>query len=308
MSLPRTPSHWYAPRGLYALAMLPAAWAYGWGRKIHVASSKPQRPPLPVICIGNIVAGGSGKTPTARAVMALAQSGKIAHAPSFLTRGYGGDEAALLKHDAPVIIAADRMAGLRRAAAQGADLVIMDDGFQNPHLAATINIVVIDGAAGFGNGCLIPAGPLREPLAAGFARAHAFVLIGADRHNVRAQLPAGKPVFTAQLAVDTAHAPDKAPRYLAFAGLGRPEKFRDTLVAHGYDVAHFMSYADHHPYSATDAAHLLALAEKYDAQLITTEKDAMRLPAGFTAAVLPVRLQWDDAAAVLAFLRAGLPR
>src|SRR5690606_24191631 len=135
---------------------------------------------IPVICIGNMVAGGSGKTPVARAVMTLLRDEKIAQTPAFLTRGYGQDEAELLKQDAPVIIAADRGEGVRRAATQGTDIIVMDDGFQNPHLAATVNIVVIDGAAGFGNGCLLPAGPLREPLAAGFMRADAFVIVGAD--------------------------------------------------------------------------------------------------------------------------------
>ena len=303
----RTPSFWYAPRGWQSALLAPAAAIYGFGRALH-ARKTPQSPPLPVICVGNIIAGGTGKTPTARAVMALVRDQQLARAPHFLTRGYGNDETRLLERDAPVIVAYDRLDGALRAQKSGADLVIMDDGFQNPGIRAAINIVVIDGAVAFGNECLLPAGPLREPLADGFARADAFIIIGADRHNVRARLPAAKPIFTAALRPRAGFAPAPGRTYVAFAGLGRPQKFRDTLDECGVPVAAFVDFPDHHPYSRADIRKLVDLARAADADLITTEKDAARLPRDFTPAVLPVELVFDDQASLAAFLRRGLGR
>lgn len=301
----KTPAFWYAPRGWMSAALVPLAGLYALGRAVHGRPVAPP-PPLPVICIGNIVAGGSGKTPAARALMALVRAHDIARDPVFLTRGYGGDEARLLERDAPTIVAADRRQGLREAAARDCGLVIMDDGFQNPHIRATVNLVVIDGAAGFGNQCLLPAGPLRERLDKGLARADGFILIGTDRHNVRRILPAAKPVFTARIEPVPAAAPDRTRRYIGFAGLGRPEKFHDTLRGCGLDVVHFVAYPDHYAYRPRDIAQLTALGRALDAVLITTEKDAMRLPASFTPEILPIRLQYDDPAALLSFVRERL--
>ena len=307
MTLRRTPGFWYEKRGWQSALLAPAAALYGMGRRLH-ARAAAQTPALPAICVGNIVAGGSGKTPAARALMTLSLDEHIAAKPYFLTRGYGDDESRLLENDAPVIVDSDRLHGVRRAADAGADLVIMDDGFQNPHIRAHINIVVIDGAVAFGNECLIPAGPLREPLARGLARADAFIIIGPDRHHAVRRLPAGKPVFAAALRPRTGFAVVKTHRYVAFAGLGRPQKFRDTLEQCGVNIAAFVDFPDHHPYKRRDIQKLIELARSCDADLITTEKDAARLPPGFTPAVLPIELVFDDRAAVAAFLRRGLGR
>lgn len=307
MTVRRTPDFWYKPRGWQSALLAPAAALYEFGRRHH-ARATPQSPVLPVICLGNIVAGGSGKTPAARALMTLALDEHIAAKPYFLTRGYGGDESRLLENHAPVIVDSDRLNGARRAAAAGADLVIMDDGFQNPHIRATLNIVVIDGAVAFGNECLIPAGPLREPLADGFARADAFIIVGADRHHVARRLPAGKPVFTAALRPRAGFSVINTHPYVAFAGLGRPQKFRDTLDECGVRVVAFVDFPDHHPYSRNDIKKLLQLGRTYNADLITTEKDAARLPPDFTPAVLPIEMVFDDRAAVAAFVRKGIAR
>ncbi|MBU0800917.1 MAG: tetraacyldisaccharide 4'-kinase [Alphaproteobacteria bacterium] len=298
----KTPAFWYASRGWQSAALIPAAAVYAMGRKLH-SRAAPVTPATRMICIGNMVAGGSGKTPAARALMQLVRAHNLATNPMFLTRGYGADESKLLAADAPTITTSNRVQGAADAAARGADLIIMDDGFQNPHIRATINLVVIDGAVGFGNQCLLPAGPLREPLSNGFARADGFILIGEDKHNVRRLLPPEKPVFTARISVAATFTADKSQPYIGFAGLGRPEKFYDTLKSHGLNVVHFVPYPDHHPYRTHDINELVALGRRLGATLITTEKDAMRVPHDFTPLVMPITLTYDDPAALLAFLR-----
>jgi tetraacyldisaccharide 4'-kinase len=308
MKLRRTPSFWYAPRGWQSFLLAPAAMLYGMGRTLHANRKRPQSPALPVICVGNIVAGGTGKTPAARALLALVREEQIARNPCFITRGYGNDESRLLERDAPVIVTHDRLLGADRARKSDADIAIMDDGFQNPDIRATINIVVIDGAVAFGNECLLPAGPLREHLADGFTRADAFIIIGSDRQNIGARLPAEKPVFTATLRPRAGFTAVPGRAYVAFAGLGRPQKFRDTLAECGITVVAFVEFPDHHPYSRADIAKLVALGRAHDADLITTEKDAVRLPRDFTPSVLPVELVFDDRAGLVAFLRRELAR
>lgn len=307
MTLLKTPDFWYQPRGWQSAALLPAAALYAMGRRIH-ANTVAQTPALPTICIGNIVAGGSGKTPAARALMTLALEDHLAHKPYFLTRGYGGDESRLLERHAPVIIDADRLNGARRAADAGGDMIIMDDGFQNPHIRAHLNIVVIDGAVAFGNECMIPAGPLREPLNDALLRADAFIIVGIDRHHARARLPVDKPVFTATLRPRVGFSVVSTHPYIAFAGLGRPQKFLDTLREARVLVVEFVPFPDHHAYTRADIDKLNTLARNYSANLITTEKDAARLPADFTAAVLPIEMIFDDRDKISAFLRQGLGR
>ncbi|HRC26119.1 MAG TPA: tetraacyldisaccharide 4'-kinase, partial [Alphaproteobacteria bacterium] len=217
----------------------------------------------------NLTAGGSGKTPLALALHDLLREDIPARATFFLTRGYGGaqsgplrvdparhdfravgDEALLLARRAPTIVARDRVAGAALARENGAGLLILDDGFQSRALARDLQILVIDGAAGLGNGRLLPAGPLREPPAPAFARADAVVIVGPDARGVRTLLPAGKPVFEA--FVKPVRAPDPAHRWIAFAGLGRPGKFRETLEDMGIRPLQFMPFPDHHPYTDRD--------------------------------------------------------
>lgn len=252
--------------------------------------------PVPVICVGNASVGGSGKTTVALDLLARFPA---AH-PAFLTRGYGGsrigrvtgpdfgDEPALLAQAAPTYANPDRAAAARAAIADGADLLIMDDGLQNPTLHKTMSFLVIDGASGFGNARCLPAGPLREPPEAAAARCAAAILIGADQTGALHRLPPSLPVLRARLAASAL--PTGGP-YFAFAGLGRPEKFVETLTEAGVPLAGFQTFPDHHRYTQADLAALRARR----LPLLTTPKDAVKLPADF-AETVGVRLVWDAAA------------
>jgi tetraacyldisaccharide 4'-kinase len=188
------------------------------------------------------------------------------------------------------------VAGAKAAQAAGADAIVMDDGFQNPGLANALSLLVVDGAVGFGNGRLLPAGPLREPIDTGLARADAVVLIGRDDTGVGARIGDALPILPARLAPHDAWDALRGRPVVAFAGIGRPAKFFDMLAAHGIAVAERIGFADHHRYTATDLARLADAATRTDATLVTTAKDAVRLPAGFRArvTVLGVTLAWDD--------------
>jgi tetraacyldisaccharide 4'-kinase len=321
----RAPAFWqtgsfWQTGGPLAWLLSPLGSAYAAVTASRVARDG-WRAPVPVICCGNASAGGAGKT-----TVALDLGGRLlAHgrAVAFLTRGYGGratvplrvdlarhhaeavgDEALLLAALAPTWVAADRAAGARAAVAAGAQVLVMDDGLQNPTLAKTLSLLVIDGAAGFGNGRVIPAGPLREPVAAAASRCRAAVLIGADAAHACAQLPPALPVLRAELRPAPEIAAVIGQRVLAFAGIGRPEKFFAMLAAAGVVVAHTVAFPDHHRYTRAELDRLLATAARLDAVPVTTPKDAARLSPADRArvAVVGVRLAWQDAAALAALL------
>lgn len=280
-----------------SLLLMPFACLYGIGRKIDVALKTPQSADVPIICIGNLTAGGTGKTPTALAILKLVKKEKLAKSPYFLTRGYGGkikaptlvhkknhcaadvgDEAVLLAAAGKTVVSADRYEGAKLARALGADLIIMDDGFQNNTLHKDLNLIVIDGGYGLGNARLLPAGPLREPLHEGTRRADGFVIIGEDVHKTRQTLPAHKPIYQASITAKTTKL-DKEKRYLAFAGLGRPRKFRRTLESEKFNLVGWREFPDHYPYTNIDLGNLKTAAAALNASLITTEKDIVRLQA-----------------------------
>jgi tetraacyldisaccharide 4'-kinase len=305
----KTPDFWYRsaqqPPAILEKLLFPLSCLYAFGHKQCQKSRQPYRAAAPVICIGNIVAGGSGKTPSALAVMSLIQGRKLAKSPYFLTRGYGHDEDVLLSRAAPTVVNADRAQGAREAITRGADILVMDDGLQNPGLHKDLSFIVIDGQMGFGNGKLIPAGPLREPLHNGLERADAFILIGEDTRGVRTVLPPGKPVFSASLKAT--EAPPKDVRYIAFAGLGYPQKFFNFLRQDmGLDVVDTVSFPDHYPYNAPDIAELAHKAGKAEATLITTEKDMQRLPDSEhkgNIVTLPVILNWTNEGDLVNFIK-----
>ncbi len=302
----RAPEFWqhdgWLPR---LLSPLGALYAAATARRVARAG---WQAPVSVLCIGNPGAGGTGKTTVALDLAArLRARGKHV---AFLTRGYGGtlrdpvqvdparhtaaeagDEALLLAALAPTFLGANRALTARLALQAGADVLLMDDGLQNPTLAKTLSLLLIDGAAGFGNGRVIPAGPLREPVAAAAARCAAAVLIGPDATGALAQLPPGLPVLRARLVSE---APPLGP-LLAFAGIGRPEKFRETLEAAGGDVTRLIPFPDHHPY--TEAELLPLLDSAGGATLVTTPKDMVRIPPALRPRITPVgvRLEWLDA-------------
>jgi tetraacyldisaccharide 4'-kinase len=278
------------------------------------------RAPIPVICCGNVTVGGAGKTTLALDLAArLAAQGRAVHV---LLRGYGGsgrgthrvapgdtaatvgDEALLLAEVAPTWTGADRAASAHAAVAAGAKLLVLDDGLQNPTLNKDLSLLVVDGATGFGNGRVLPAGPLREPIAAGAARCQAAVLIGDDRAGAAASLPASLPVLRARL-VPGAEAEELAGRkVLAFAGIASPEKFFTTLREAGAVLAATVPFPDHHRFTDRELRHLLDEAARLGAVPATTRKDAVRLPPHISRQVhiVSVTLAWDDPASLDALL------
>ncbi|MEO1038535.1 MAG: tetraacyldisaccharide 4'-kinase [Pseudomonadota bacterium] len=302
------------------LSPLGAIYAFATARRI--ARVKPQRAAMPVICVGNLTLGGTGKTPVAISLLRLlSEAGRT---PFALTRGWKGelagpvrvseahtarqvgDEPLLLARSAPVIVSRDRPAGAALGLQQGADVIVMDDGHQNPTLHKDLSLIVVDGETGWGANRVFPAGPLREPVRAGLARTDAVIVMTAGPDDApdyrRLKLDGLEiPIFHAWLE-PAGLAP--SGKLLAFAGIGRPQKFFDALTAAGGELAEAFSFPDHHPYSDRDIARLLDLAEAYQAQPITTEKDWVRLPAEARAKVLswPVQAVFAEPARIAALL------
>jgi tetraacyldisaccharide 4'-kinase len=313
-----------------ARLLSPLGTLYGAAATLRRWSNQPYHPGVPVIVAGGLTLGGSGKTPLA---LALAERLK-SRRPHFLSRGYGGrlagplavdpalhsaadvgDEPLLLAAAAPTWVSRDRPAGARAAVAAGAGLLVLDDGFQNPFIAKDLAFLAIDGEVGLANGHVFPAGPLREPAGSAFARASAVILIGEDKTGVGRRIAGRCPVLPARLVPGPDALALRGQRVLAFAGIGRPEKFFCTLAAIGAEVAERRAFADHHRYSPREARDLLAAAKARDLTLVTTEKDQARMArapelAALQAAslVLPIVLEFDDAPALMRRVRGALRR
>jgi len=298
---------------LEAAVLSPLGWAYGASVRWKSAHAKPYRPDAKVICVGNLTAGGSGKTPIAIAIARLLiERGLRA---MLLTRGFGGrtkgpvfadlsrdraadlgDEALLLAAAAPVIVARDRAAGAKLADAGHADVIVMDDGHQNFSVAKDLSLVVVDAKTGFGNGRILPAGPLRESVGQGLARADAVVAVGDG--DVALGGFSG-PVLRARLVPVDVHGLEGKP-VVAFAGIGQPEKFFDTLLLLGAKIVEAHPFADHHTYTAAEVGRLKRAARDANATLITTEKDYVRMTPSEREGIrfLPVRAGFDDMGAI----------
>lgn len=314
----RAPRFWGNPPsrpGWIATVLAPFGWLWAVVTAWRLARGPRVRLGAPVICVGNLTAGGAGKTPTVIALVErLRARGVETHV---ISRGHGGslkgpvrvderrhradevgDEPLLLAAFAPVWIGRDRAAAGRAAVAAGARALVMDDGFQNPSIAKDLSLVVVDAGFGFGNGRVMPAGPLREPVAAGMARADLLLCIGAPeaRTAFARTWPEGAGALAGELRPLRTGMDWGGLRALAFAGIGRPEKFFESLRALGADLVATRAFADHEPYAPRILARLEAEARLKDAQLVTTEKDAARLPPAFLpkVLVLPVRLELLD--------------
>jgi tetraacyldisaccharide 4'-kinase len=327
----REPRFWWRAPGLAAALLAPAAAAYGAVAAARLAG-RGRRAAVPVVCVGNLTVGGAGKTPTALAVAQL----MVAHGeqPVFLSRGYGGsergplqvdvarhrasevgDEPLLLARSAPTVVARSRVSGARTAMKLAASVIVMDDGFQNPSLAKDVCLLVIDARRGIGNGRVIPAGPLRAPLAAQLRRAQALAVIGprlapGAEKVVAAARANGLAIFAARLEPDAGFvAALGGGRVLAFAGIGDPGKFFATLIDAGVAVALQRGFSDHHRYTRDEAQRLCEEANREGLVLITTEKDLARLagdaetaPLAAMAHALPVRVVLDEAERFRSFL------
>jgi tetraacyldisaccharide 4'-kinase len=332
-----TPRWWYSRDRRHApvarMLLKPASWIWAGVTARRIARAAPVDPGAPVISIGNLTVGGSGKTPIAREVLRLLHAQGINAAA--LSRGYGGtlegpvqvdlslhtaadvgDEPLMLAQDAPAWIARDRVAGAKAAVAAGAQALVLDDAHQNPTLNKTLSLIVVDGETRgdewpFGDGSVFPSGPMREPLAAGLARADAvIVLLPADLAEADPELVAtfgDLPVFIARL--EPAAAPPSGPQ-VGFAGIAKPWKVERSLIAAGCDLKEFVPFPDHAELSARDFALLTDRAALFDAGLVTTEKDWVRLPPEWRERIVswPVAARLEQEAAFAGFLLDRLNR
>ena len=313
----KTPGFWKSP-GLLSSLLLPVGMFYSGITALRLRLRRPTKVGIPVICIGNLTAGGSGKTPTAAGIAELLK--QLGKKPFFISRGYGGklkgiivdpqkhtaadvgDEPLILSRTAPVSVNADRLKAAQKAIAAGADILIMDDGFQNPGLYKDLSFLVIDGEFGFGNRRPIPSGPLRENISAGLKRAQAAVIIGNDKHNSAALLPELKK-FYGQI-VPQKPADTSAP-VIAFAGIGRPGKFYASLKECGFTLVKTVDFPDHHFYTEPELRQLIKEAATQKAILYTTSKDFVKIPPRLRSYfnVLEISIRWDKAQKLQDFIK-----
>lgn len=330
----REPSFWWREPGLPAALLAPFAAIYGGVSAARLRQAG-RAAGVPVVCIGNLTVGGAGKTPAALAIgRMLIDAGQRVF---FLSRGYGGslagptrvdatrhgaadvgDEPLLLAKLAPTIVASDRVAGAEMARGAGASVIVMDDGFQNPSLRKDFAILVVDGRRGIGNGRVIPAGPLRAPLAAQLDHAHALLIVGAPSRAATATLAEATarniPIFHGHLEPDAdALARLRGRRVLAFAGIGDPGKFFATLAEAGIAAPVTQAFPDHHRYSRAEAEALLTRTAQDNLLLVTTEKDHARMSGDENVAILaravralPVALHMEDEVALRRLLSARM--
>lgn len=321
----RPPGFWYNSRGFWArfltVILIPLSRLYALTVARRLAHSKGTKMAIPVICVGNVNLGGSGKTPfVIHLAQALARRGKAVH---ILSRGYGGrevgpilveatmsakevgDEPLLLCAFAPTWVAKDRAAGARAAQAAGAEVIIMDDGLQNPSLCKDLSVLVVNEKIGFGNGHVFPAGPLRESVDSALARCDMVLVMGED--SKASPLYQGyprlkeKPNLTASLKILETGMDWRNLDCIAFAGIAHPQKFFQTLKSSGAKVLETHEFGDHHVFAEPVLARLARRAEQQSAQLVTTEKDYARLPKSWQVRVLPlpVRLHIKDESALI---------
>lgn len=325
----REPAFWHRPPSWTSLLLMPLATLYGVVAAWRL-TRKGFDAGVPVICVGNYHVGGAGKSPTVLALTTLLRD--LGETPVVLSRGYGGrlrgpilvdperhiagdvgDEPLMLAQTVPVVVARDRINGVALARSQGASVILMDDGFQNPAIAKDASLIVIDGDRGLGNGYVFPAGPLRAPLPPQLARTDALIVVGngtAAQAVAAVVVALGKPVISAHLkANDVSVASLRGKRVLAFAGIGDPIRFFRTLRASGIDVVRERSFADHHPFSQTEIETLVNEAKRDALRLVTTEKDLARLRNAeglpcWAKDIMPfaVTLDFDDAEGIRKFV------
>lgn len=322
----KPPDFWWKDGNTVWPALLePAARLYGWAARRRFESARPSEAGVPVVCVGNLVVGGAGKTPVVLDIgnRLIARGAGV----NFLSRGYKGslagpvrvdadihsfrdvgDEPLLLARRAPTWVSRDRAAGCRAAARRGAGIIVMDDGFQNPQIAKDFSFVVVDARRGFGNGRLLPAGPLREPVAVGLARADAVVLLGETDGGIAEDIKAAAgrdfPVLQASVKPEPETRDLVGRPVVAFSGIGDPVKFFATLRNLGCRLEATHAFPDHHAFTNGEIEKILAEAERRGALPVTTEKDAERLTAEVRnrVRVLTIRVEWEDEEVIMELL------
>lgn len=303
----KTPRFWQKDSWMSNL-LLPLSKIYAAATALRIKLHVPYKAKYPVICIGNLTAGGTGKTPVSLSVAEILQN--MGKKPFFISRGYGGrihnvivnkqvhtpkqvgDEPLLLAEQAPTVVNPDRAAAAQMAIAHGADCLVMDDGFQNPGLYKNISFLVFDGNYGIGNGRVIPAGPLREPLDKGLKRAQAAIILGEDKTNIASKI--NLPIFYGEI---TEQQPENTSRpVLAFAGIGHPEKFYNSLAKCGLNVVKTHNFPDHYFYTRAELNKLVEYAKKHDLDIYTTSKDFVKIPLSLQKEfkVLQIKVQWQN--------------
>jgi tetraacyldisaccharide 4'-kinase len=319
----REPGFWHGPSSLNSHLLKPLAALYGAvaAKRLH---RKGLNAGIPVLCIGNYSVGGAGKTPTVLALAKLLP--ELGETPVVLSRGYGGelrgpvrvdpvrhaasdvgDEPLMLAGHLPVVVSRKRADGVPLARSQGATVILMDDGFQSPAIVKDASLIVIDSERGVGNGQVFPAGPLRAPLRPQLARTDALIIVGdgSAAAPVAVEIAAqGKPVLSAHLKPDEAVVAQlRGRRVLAFAGIGDPTRFFNTLRASGIDVVMQRAFADHHPYSQAEIEGLITEARRDGLTLVTTEKDLARLrDKALPIVPFAVTLEFDEPALLRKFV------
>ena len=298
----KAPKFWYLKRdSLLSNSLYPFSLLFRFGTKIRNLVSIERKTKLPIICVGNIVIGGAGKTPVALKIgNMLIKSG---YKPHFVTKGYGGfeknntlvndwhspksvgDEPLLLSEIAPTWIGLDRNKSFQLAKENGADCIVMDDGFQNPTLQKDFSIVVINGDQGFGNKRIIPSGPLRESINRGLSRTNLVITIGDISASVKDKIPKHIPLISANFKIKEDDMMLKGQRVTAFAGIAYPEKFFNSLKLVKANIVDKITYSDHHIYNENDLLYLAEIANKNKSILVTTKKDIVRIPKNFRSLV-----------------------
>ncbi|MCQ2913659.1 MAG: tetraacyldisaccharide 4'-kinase [Alphaproteobacteria bacterium] len=312
----KMPKFWGCANSKKGKLLSPLGMLYAQAGKFRFNHTKPYKSKIPVICVGNVVVGGVGKTPLA---VSIAEYYKLNNMkPVFLTRGYGGtlkkgvvdlqkhtakdtgDEPLLLAMTAPVVVCADRKEGAKMAEDMGADIIIMDDGFQNPGLEKDLSFIVFDGRFGIGNGFVFPAGPLRETMESGTYRADAAIVVGEDKSgicNYFKENYSRMPIIRVHIEQDALTLQALSNKKIfAFAGIGYPDKFFNMLTEYGCNIVAAKAFPDHHPYTDTEMLDLISAASDMDAVLLTTAKDMVRIPSRYCSHVRMIKAYtvWDS--------------
>ena len=317
----KAPKFWYLKRDSFQSNVLyPFSLIFRLGTKIRNFVSKEKKSKLPIICVGNIVIGGAGKTPVALKIGNMLI--KAGYNPHFVSKGYGGleknnrlvkdwyspksvgDEPLLLSEIAPTWIGLDRNKSFQLASEHGADCIVMDDGFQNPTLQKDFSIVVINGEQEFGNKRVIPSGPLRESINRGLSRTNLVITIGDMSDSVKDKIPKHIPLIAANFKIKEDNLMLKGQRITAFAGIAYPEKFFNSLKLVKANIIDKISYSDHHIYNENDLLYLAEIANKSKSILVTTKKDMVRIPKNFRSLVKTIDgfIQLDDEKLLLEIL------